>query len=69
MTTELKTGMEFIFVPTGGKLRLKTVTDKKVIWFVGFTYKGGTGKNTLKTAGISRKQFEDAIKRGIYVIL
>jgi hypothetical protein len=68
MTTIAK-GTKVIFTPTGAEFELKTVTDKNVVWYVGFNFKSGSGINNLKTASTSRKIFEDGIAKGTYKII
>lgn len=65
----LEKGTEFIFVPTGVKFKIEKVTDKNVSWYVGFEYKGGMGKNTLKMATQSLKRTNEGIAKGTYILM
>ena len=66
--TPLEKGIKFEFTATGKVFEIAKVTDKNISWYVGFNFKGGTGKNNLKMATTSRKMFEAAIKNGDYII-
>lgn len=68
MENNLKPGTKVIFTPTGSEFELKTVTEKNVVWYTGFTHKSGNGINNLKTASTSRRIFERGIASGTYVI-
>jgi len=69
MTQDLKAGQKVIFTETNEAFILKEVTEKRVSWYVNFTYKGGTGKNTLRTAWTSRKVFLEGIADGSYKLI
>lgn len=67
-TTTLTAGTKVKFTPTGSIFEIAKVTDKNVSWYVGFEYKGGSGKNTLKMACTSLKRFLKGIENGAYEI-
>lgn len=64
----MKQNETYTFTPTGEDFKLAKVTDKNVSWYVGFEFKGGTGKNTLRMAGTSVKRFQSGIDKGVYVL-
>lgn len=68
MTTDLKAGTKVLFTPTGEEFELKTVTDKRVVWYLGFSVKSSWGVNIMKTAGTSRRLFEKGIASGAYIV-
>lgn len=64
----MKAGQIYLFVPTNTEFEIAKVTEKNISWYVGFTYKSGTGKNTLRMAHTSVKRFQKAIDAGTYVL-
>lgn len=68
-THDLKAGQTILFTVTGVEFKLAKVTDKMVSWYVGFEYKGGCGKNTLRMASTTLKRFNKGIEEGSYKIL
>lgn len=65
----MKTGTKVLFTPTNKVFEIAKVTDKRVSWYVGFSYKGGNGINTLKMASTSRRLFQEGIDNGSYKII
>jgi hypothetical protein len=68
-TLKIEIGTKVIFTPTGREFILANVTDKRVSWYVSNDYKSGSGKNTLKMAWASMKQFLKGIESGEYKII
>ncbi len=65
----MKTGTKVLFTPTNVVFEIAKVTDKMVSWYVGFSYKSGSGINTLKMASTSRRLFQKGIDEGTYKII
>ncbi len=66
-TYNIQPGMTFIFTATWHEFKVARVTDTNISWYVN-QHKGGNGINNLKTAWMSLKRFNAAIKRGSYII-
>lgn len=66
--TKLTTGTKITFTPTGKIFEIAKVTDKRISWYVGFEFKGGCGKNTMKMTWCSIKEFQKGMDKGSYII-
>lgn len=66
--TKLKAGAKII-ASSGREFKLEKVTDKRVSWHVGFEYKGGNSKNTLKMASTSLRLANEWVENGSWKIV
>jgi hypothetical protein len=66
--SELTPGTKVTFTPTGMTFEIAKVTETRISWYVGFEFKGGTGKNTMKMTWCSIKDFQEGIDEGSYII-
>jgi hypothetical protein len=66
---ELKTGSKVEFTPTGNIFEIAKVTESRISWYLGFAYKGGSGKNNLKMASTTLKKFQSGIDNGNYKVI
>lgn len=64
---DLKPGDVMIFTPNGNEFTIKTVTEKRIHWWLGFITKSGWGRNNMRTAGTSTRLFQKGIDKGIYI--
>jgi len=64
---DLKPGQILIFTPTGKELTIGKVTETRVSWYFGFVTKSSWGRNNMKMAWASVKQFQAGIDKGSYV--
>jgi hypothetical protein len=66
--TDLKKGTK-IQGANGRIFEIEKVTEKRISWFVGFSFKGGNGVNTMKMTWASIKQAQYWIDNGEWNIL
>lgn len=66
--TEITKGMSFIFTPTGAEFQVAKVTDKRISWYVD-AHKSGWGRNTMRMAWASMRQFQDGLNSGAYKLI
>jgi hypothetical protein len=64
---EVKKGMKFLFVPTGVTFEVAKVTSTRISWYIGFAVKSSWGKNTMRLAWSTKKQFQKGIDNGAYL--
>ncbi len=64
--TDLKSGDKIQFTPTGRVFEISKVTDSRISWHLGFSYKGGNGVNNLKMTCITLKSFQEGLDDGSY---
>lgn len=67
--SELKPGQHFIYTPTAAQFTIKSVTEKRISWWLGFVTKGGQGVNNLRATSTSISIFQEGIENGVYIIL
>lgn len=65
----LKSGTLIRFTKTGKEFKLEKVTDKRVSWYVGFEFKGGSGKNIMRMTSTSLRLAEKWVSEGAWIIL
>lgn len=63
----IKVGQEYKFAPTGKIFRVAKVTDKRVSWYLGRILLSSWGKNEMRMAWTSIKNFENGINKGLYL--
>lgn len=66
---EIKKGMKFLFVPTNGEFEIAKISKTRISWYTGFEVKSSWGKNTLRMAWSTKKQFQKGIDNGAYRLL
>lgn len=66
--TEITNGMTFLFTPTGKEFKVAKVTDKRISWYVD-AHKSGWGRNTMKMAWVSIRQFQNGLNSGAYKLI
>jgi len=57
--TAITVGTKIIYKPTGKILTIASVTEERASWFVD-AHKGGSGVNTLRKVGTTKKALNDA---------
>lgn len=63
--TEITAGTKVVFTPTGMEFEIAKVTETRISWYVE-AHKSGWGKNTMKMAWATMKQFQRGIDNGAY---
>jgi hypothetical protein len=66
---EITIGTKVVFTPTNVEFTLAKVTEARVSWYVGNTFKGGNGINNLKMAWTSIKDFKNGLDKGTYKLI
>lgn len=65
--TEITVGTKIIFTPTGREFAIAKVTDKRISWFTN-PHKSSWGRNTMKMAWVSIRQFQEGLDEGAYIL-
>lgn len=68
-SNDVKKGMKFYFKPTGVSFEIAKATATRLSWYTGLEVKSSWGRNNMRMAWVTRKQFQKGIDNGAYILL